>query len=64
MSDERGEHIRKEVGGGDNDTGPDATEKSPAQRLWDLRARMIRLGIDFGNDNERIRKIVGRPRDR
>ncbi len=50
--------IRKQVG------RPREEEKSPAQQLWDLRQRMLDLGIDFGNDNERIRKVVGGPRDK
>jgi hypothetical protein len=62
MPEPRDEHIRKQVGAAPGEDLED--EKSPAQGLWDLRARMIRLGIDFGNDNERIRKTVGRPRDR
>jgi len=51
--------IRKQVGGEQEEDD----QRSPAQQLWDLRQRMIDLGIDFGNDNERIRKVVGRSRD-
>lgn len=36
---------------------------SVLDRMWDLRERMIALGIDFENDDERIRKVVGRPRN-
>lgn len=46
------ERIRKVVG-----THPDT--ENPVRRVWELRERMLRLGIDFGNDDERIRKVVG-----
>lgn len=52
--------IRKQVG---RPRENPQKKKSPAQQLWDLRQRMIDLGIDFGNDNERIRKVVGGSRD-
>lgn len=48
------ERIRKVVG-----MRPDT--KNPVRRVWELRVRMLRLGIDFGNDDERIRKVVGGP---
>jgi hypothetical protein len=48
------ERIRKVVG-----MRPDT--KNPVRRVWELRERMLRLGIDFGNDDERIRKVVGSP---
>ena len=35
--------------------------RNPIRRVWKLRERMLRLGIDFGNDDERIRKVVGGP---
>lgn len=48
------EHIRKRV-------GREHEEKRPLQRVWELRERLRRLGIDLEEGkNERIRKTVGR----
>jgi hypothetical protein len=48
------EHIRKQV-------GREREDERPLRRIWKLRERMQRLGIDLEvNKNERIRKIVGR----
>ena len=36
----------------------------PLQRVWELRERLIRLGVEFDDDDERIRKVVcGSKRD-
>lgn len=50
-SDHEKERIRKTVG-----SEPDA--ENPIRRVWALRERMIRLGIEFEDDDEPIRKIV------
>ena len=47
------EHIRKTV-------GSYSEPENPIQRVWRLRERMLHLGIEFEDDDERIRKIVGR----
>ena len=48
------EDVRKTVGRDRN------LYQRPLQRVWILRERMRRLGIEFENDDERIRKVVGR----
>ncbi|PSQ74822.1 MAG: hypothetical protein BRD39_01155 [Bacteroidetes bacterium QH_9_64_21] len=52
-SDHSSEKIRKTV-------GSDSGFENPVRRVWRLRERMLRLGIEFEDDDERIRKIVGR----
>jgi hypothetical protein len=53
MSDES-EHIRKRV-------GRERDENRPLQRVWNLRERLRKLGVDLkANKDERIRKVVGR----
>lgn len=47
------EEIRKTVG---SYSGPE----NPIRRVWRLRERMLHLGIEFEDDDERIRKVVGR----
>jgi hypothetical protein len=47
-----GERIRKVV-------GSRSEPENPIRRVWKLRERMLRLGIDFDDDDERIRKVVG-----
>ena len=51
-------HVRKTVG---RQTNP---PDDLLQRVWILRDRMLRLGIEFENDDERIRKVVGESRER
>lgn len=46
------ENIRKKVGR--------KQEKRPLQRVWELRQRLMKLGVEFDNKDERIRKIVSR----
>ncbi len=47
------ETIRKAVGR--------TREKRPLQQLWELRERMLALGVDLkAGKDERIRKAVGR----
>ena len=52
-SDHSGEKIRKTVGG-------DSGAENPIRRVWKLRERMLHLGIEFEDDDERIRNVVGR----
>ena len=52
-SDYGDEDIRRTVG---SYSGPE----NPIRRVWRLRERMLHLGIEFEDDDERIRKIVGR----
>ncbi len=48
-----GKNIRKVVGR--------EREKRPLQRVWKLRQRFLKLGVDLEKGkNERIRKVVGR----
>lgn len=47
------EDIRKVVG-----SGQDRSE-NPIRRAWRLRQRMLTLGIEFEDDDERIRRTVG-----
>jgi len=53
LSDQSSEKIRKTV-------GSDPRAENPIRRVWKLRERMLHLGIEFEDDDERIRKIVGR----
>jgi len=48
-----GERIRKEV-------GSRSVSENPIRRVWQLRERLLHLGIEFEDDDERIRKLVGR----
>lgn len=52
-SSARSERIRKIV-------GSRSESGNPVRRVWRLRERMLRLGIEFEDDDERIRKVVGR----
>lgn len=45
------ENIRKQVG--------QKEEASILDRVWNLRNRLIELGVDFEDDDEWIRKTVG-----
>lgn len=47
------EHIRKVV-------GQKRETERPLQRMYVLWQRLVALGIDQPNKNERIRKVVGR----
>ncbi len=40
--------------------GSYSESENPIRRVWQLRKRMLRLGIEFEDDDERIRKVVGR----
>jgi hypothetical protein len=51
-SEREEERIRKTV-------GSRSDPENPIRRVWTLRERMLRLGIDFDDDDERIRKVVG-----
>jgi hypothetical protein len=53
-SDHSSEWIRKTV-------GSDSRAENPVRRIWKLRERMLHLGIEFEEEDERIRKTVGRP---
>jgi len=55
--DDLPDDVRRVVG------TPRDDASSILDRMWELRERMIALGVDVENDDERIRKVVGRPRD-
>ena len=52
-SDYGEENIRRTV-------GSDSGSENPIRRVWRLRERMLHLEIEFEDDDERIRKVVGR----
>ncbi|MFP4228738.1 MAG: hypothetical protein ACLFTE_07925 [Salinivenus sp.] len=52
-SDYGDEDIRRTV-------GTDSESENPIRRVWRLRERMLHLDIEFEDDGERIRKMVGR----
>jgi len=55
-SDQSSEKIRKIV-------GSNSGAENPIRRVWHLRERMLHLGIEFEDDDERIRKVVGREKE-
>jgi hypothetical protein len=52
-SDQSSEKIRKIV-------GSDSGDENPIRRVRQLRERMLHLGIEFEDGDERIRNVVGR----
>jgi hypothetical protein len=58
MTDPNAENIRKQVGRQDP-VGSSSERDDVLDRMWGLRERMRRLGIEFEDDDEWIRITVG-----